>query len=151
MNYEISFDILKYCQKSWSSRYSPLLSSRKFIVLLFILSLWSTWIDFCEMSSLCGFFCIWICNHFSTICCKDGFYLHKMFLLLCQGLFVYAYMCLFIGSKFCSIDWCFHSLINITYCNFIVNLEVDEHQSSDFILLYYCVVYSWSFAFPYKP
>ena len=35
-------------------------------------------------------------------------------------------------------------------CSFVVSLEVGLCQSSDFVLLQYCVGYSGSFAFPYK-
>ena len=51
-------------------------------------------------------FCMWLSNFPRTIYWRGFFFLHCMFWLLCQKLFAYIHVVLFLGSQFCSIGLC---------------------------------------------
>ena len=115
-----------------SSRFSPMSSSRSFIVLHFTfrsvihleLILVNAW-KFCLDSF--SFLCMWMSSCSSTNCWKNCFFSTTLPLLLCQVSVDCICVSLFLGSLFCSIDLCFlffHQHPLSWFYTFITTLEV---------------------------
>ena len=83
----------------WAAQAPPF---RGFIVLNFTFRYVPFWVNFCERCKVY----IWksICS--STICWKDYPFSIELPLLLCQTPGDYIWVGLFLGSLFCSIDYC---------------------------------------------
>ena len=103
-----------------SSIFSPMLSSRSFILVLhftirFMIHFELIFVnDVKSMSRL--IFCIQTPSCLSTVCWKDYLFSNVLPLLLCQRLFHYIYEDQFLGSLFCSVDYClfflqYHSVL----------------------------------------
>lgn len=63
-------------------------------------------------------------------------------LLICQMSVDSIYADLFLSSLFCSMDLCLFSSViyYLDYCSFIVNQEVKQYQSFNFVLLFQCFI-----------
>ena len=112
-----------------SSGFSPMLSSRSFMVLCFI---FKCMIHFelifvnCVRIVSKFFFCMWMSSCFSTICWKDYLCPIELLFLCCQRSVDCIYVGQFLGSLFCSIDMSI--LLPVLHCldcfGFIMRFEV---------------------------
>ena len=119
----ISYVFVVVSPKSWPCtrpyRFSPMLSSRSFVVLHFLCR---SIICFkvCEVYNACVYFCIWLSSFSSIIYWKDYiFFIILPLLLLCQKLVDCIYVCLFLDSLF--VHWSILSPIphSLYYCFFL--------------------------------
>ena len=152
----VSKKILSYLR---SSGFSPILSSRRYIVSHFVFrSVIRFELIFLKvvrtMFRFFFFFFLHLVSQLFKHHRKDYLFSIILLLLLCQKSvdYIFRRVCLW---TLCSVSLIFLSVLSpITHCldysSFIVSLEVALCQSSNFVLLQHCVGYSGSFASPYK-
>lgn len=148
---------------TWGHLGFLLLSSRSFIVLPFTSrSVINFEFSFCKETIFVMpvsrffffFFGLWMSSCSNTICRKNYLLFMVLPLLLCHESIDYNYRGLFLNSIY-GLSILFHwpnlSIFSpiphcLDYFTFIIGLKVKKYQSSNFILLQYCVGYSRYFA-----